>query len=89
MLPDGQIFYGMMCYENGGTVDDLLVYKVNDEEYFLVINASNIDKDVAWILQNAEGFDVRIEDQSPYYGEVAIQVPLRQRQPWRIFSALL
>ena len=33
--PDGQIFYGMMCYENGGTVDDLLVYKVNDEEYFL------------------------------------------------------
>lgn len=73
--PDGQIFYGMMCYENGGTVDDLLVYKVNDQEYFLVINASNIDKDVAWIRQNAEGFDVRIEDQSPYYGEVAVQGP--------------
>lgn len=73
--PDGQIYYGMMCYENGGTVDDLLVYKVNDEEYFLVINASNIEKDVAWILQNAEGFDVKIEDQSPYYGEVAIQGP--------------
>ena len=73
--PDGQIFYGMMCYENGGTVDDLLVYKVNDEEYFLVINASNIDKDVAWIEQNAEGFDVKIENQSPYYGEVAIQGP--------------
>ncbi len=73
--PDGQIFYGMMCYENGGTVDDLLVYKVNDQEYFLVINASNIDKDVAWIRQNAEGFDVKIEDQSPYYGEVAVQGP--------------
>lgn len=73
--PDGQIFYGMMCYENGGTVDDLLVYKVNDEEYFLVINASNIDKDVAWIRKNAEGFNVKIEDQSPYYGEVAIQGP--------------
>ncbi len=73
--PDGQIFYGMMCYENGGTVDDLLVYKVNDEEYFLVINASNIAKDVEWIRQNAEGFDVKIEDQSPYYGEVAIQGP--------------
>ena len=42
--PDGQIFYGMMCLENGGTVDDLLVYKVNDNEFFLVINASNIDK---------------------------------------------
>ncbi len=73
--PDGQIFYGMMCYENGGTVDDLLVYKVNDQEYFLVINASNIDKDVAWIRQNAEGFDVKVEDQSPYYAEVAVQGP--------------
>lgn len=73
--PDGQIFYGMMCYENGGVVDDLLVYKVNDQEYFLVINASNIDKDVAWIMKNAEGFDVEITDESPVYGEVAIQGP--------------
>ena len=73
--PDGQIFYGMMCYDNGGTVDDLLVYKVNDDEYFLVINASNIAKDVEWIKSHAEGYDVEIEDQSPYYGEVAIQGP--------------
>lgn len=72
---DGQIFYGMMCYENGGTVDDLLVYKVNDSEYFLVINASNIDKDVKWIFDNAEGFDVKIENESPYYGELAVQGP--------------
>jgi aminomethyltransferase len=73
--PDGQIFYGMMCYENGGTVDDLLVYKVNDEEYFLVINAANIDKDVDWIMKNAEGFDVKITNESSYYGEVAVQGP--------------
>lgn len=73
--PDGQIFYGMMCYENGTTVDDLLVYKVNDEEYFLVINAANIDKDVAWIKKNAEGYDVTVEDESPKYGEVALQGP--------------
>lgn len=73
--PDGQIFYGMMCYENGGTVDDLLVYKVHDDEYFLVINAANIDKDVAWIMKNAEGFDCVVTDESPKYGEVAIQGP--------------
>lgn len=73
--PDGQIFYGMMCYENGGTVDDLLVYKVTDYEYFLVINASNIAKDVAWIEKNAEGFDVKVENLSDYYGEVAVQGP--------------
>ena len=52
-----------------------LVYKVSDDEYFLVINASNIAKDVDWILKNSEGFDVEIIDQSPYYGEVAIQGP--------------
>lgn len=73
--PDGQIFYGMMCRENGGVVDDLLVYKVNDEEYFLVINASNIAKDVAWIEQNAAGFNVTIKNESDYYGEVAVQGP--------------
>lgn len=76
---DYQIFYGMMCYENGGTVDDLLVYKVNDNEFFLVINAANIDKDVDWIMQNAEGFDVEIADESLYYGEVAVQVRKRKR----------
>lgn len=73
--PDGQIFYGMMCYENGGTVDDLLVYKVNDNEYFLVINASNIAKDFAWIKKNAEGYNVDVVNESEYYGEVAIQGP--------------
>lgn len=73
--PDGQIFYGMMCHENGGTVDDLLVYKVNDNEYFLVINASNIAKDVKWIMENADNFNVNIEDESLYYGELAVQGP--------------
>lgn len=73
--PDGQIYYGMMCYENGTTVDDLLVYKVSDTEYFLVINASNIAKDVDWIMRNSEGFDVQITNQSDYYGEVAVQGP--------------
>lgn len=44
--PIGQIYYGMMCYPNGGTVDDLLVYKMGEQDFFLVINAANIDKDV-------------------------------------------
>lgn len=84
--PDGQIFYGMMCYENGGTVDDLLVYKVNDNEYFLVINAANIDKDVDWIKSNAEGYDVTITDESPYYGEVAVQGPKAEETLERIMG---
>lgn len=73
--PDGQCFYGMMLNEAGGVVDDLLVYKINVNNYFLVINASNIDKDVAWIEKNAEGFDVTVTNLSDSLGELAVQGP--------------
>lgn len=73
--PDGKIFYGMMCHHSGGVVDDLLVYKMGENRYFLVINASNIDKDVAWITEQAKNFDVVVENQSEKYGEVAVQGP--------------
>ena len=73
--PDGKIFYGMMCHPTGGVVDDLLVYKMESNRFFLVINASNIDKDVAWIMQHAKDFDVVVENQSEKYGEVAVQGP--------------
>ena len=43
-LPDGKVVYGMMLHPDGGVVDDLLVYKRADNDFFLVINASNIDK---------------------------------------------
>ena len=59
--PVGKIYYGMMLHENGGTVDDLLVYKMADDKFFLVINAANIDKDYAWIEAQAKAFDVRYE----------------------------
>ena len=71
----GKILYGMMCYEDGGVVDDLLVYKMADQRFFLVINAANIDKDWAWIQQQANGYDVQLEHQSDLYGELAIQGP--------------
>ena len=73
--PDGKIYYGMMCHPTGGVVDDLLVYKMAHQRYFLVINASNIDKDVAWITGHAKDFDVTVENQSEKYGEVAVQGP--------------
>ena len=73
--PVGKIFYGMMLHPNGGTIDDLLVYKMGDEKFFLVINAANIDKDYAWISKQAEAFDVTAENQSDYYGQLAVQGP--------------
>lgn len=78
-MPDGKILYGMMLHPDGGTVDDLLVYKRGDNDFFLVINAANIDKDVAWIEKNAEGFDVTIDHQSDRWGELAVQGPDAER----------
>lgn len=74
-MPTGKILYGMMCYEDGGVVDDLLVYKMDNQRFFLVINAANIDKDWAWIQEQAKGYQVQLEHQSEQYGELAIQGP--------------
>lgn len=71
----GQILYGMMCYDNGGTVDDLLVYKMAVNDFFLVINAANIDKDWQWMQENAKGFDIELVNRSEDYGQVAVQGP--------------
>ena len=73
--PNGKIFYGMMCYPNGGTVDDLLVYRMGENDFFLVINAANIDKDVAWMQEHIDGFDICLDHQSDYYGQIAVQGP--------------
>lgn len=74
-LTDGAIQYGMMLYDDGGTVDDLLVYRQAPQRFLLVINASNIDKDVAWIMSHTDGFDVRVNNVSDIWAEIAIQGP--------------
>ncbi|MBP5339878.1 MAG: glycine cleavage system aminomethyltransferase GcvT [Prevotella sp.] len=74
-MPVGKILYGMMCYENGGTVDDLLVYKMGENDFFLVINAANIDKDWAWMQEQVKGFDIDLQNCSDSYGQIAIQGP--------------
>ena len=68
----GKILYGMMLYADGGTVDDLLVYKMGDNDFFIVINAANIDKDWAWMTENAKGFDIDMRNVSDYYGQLAV-----------------
>lgn len=75
-LEAGRILYGMMLYPTGGVVDDLLVYKeFAPDSFLLVVNASNIDKDYAWMLDNAAGYDVRIDNRSEEWGQIAVQGP--------------
>ena len=71
----GQILYGMMLYDNGGTVDDLLVYKMAENDFFLVINAANIDKDWEWMQKQAESFNIELLNRSEDYGQIAVQGP--------------
>ena len=71
----GQILYGMMLYDNGGTVDDLLVYKMAENDFFLVVNAANIDKDWEWMQKQSEGFNIELLNRSEDYGQIAVQGP--------------
>ena len=73
--PVGKIYYGMMCYEDGGTVDDLLVYKMGENDFFLVINAANINKDWDWMTRQAADFEIELENRSDFYGQIAVQGP--------------
>lgn len=72
----GKVLYGMMCYPDGGTVDDLLVYREFEKDHFLlVVNAANIDKDFAWIQEQVKGFDCTVRNESPVWGQIAVQGP--------------
>ncbi|MCB8814045.1 glycine cleavage system aminomethyltransferase GcvT [Desulfosporosinus shakirovi] len=77
-LEDGKILYSPMCYPNGGIVDDLLVYRYNSQHFFIVVNASNADKDYAWITEQAKNFNVIAENLSEQYAQLALQGPMAE-----------
>jgi len=70
----GQAQYSAMCYESGGVVDDLIVYRFEDR-WMLVVNAANLEKDLAWIRGHADGLDVEITDASDRTALLALQGP--------------
>ena len=75
-LVDGQAHYSTLTNENGGVVDDLLVYRFNDEKLLLVVNASTTDKDWDWITSHkGEDDDVALTNASVSYCQIAIQGP--------------
>ena len=83
----GKVLYGMMCHENGGVVDDLLVYREFEPDHFLlVVNAANIDKDYQWICSQTEGFDVKVVNESDSWGQIAVQGPDSERIVTEILS---
>ncbi len=76
LLFDGKIQYSCLPNGKGGIVDDLLVYRISEEFYFLVINAANIDKDWAWIQEQNKKIGAEIANVSDDFSQLAIQGPL-------------
>ena len=87
-LIPGRVQYSAMCYENGGIVDDLLVYKISSTEFMLVVNASNISKDFEWMLKN-NTFGVEIKNLSDEYSLLAVQGPKSKEVIQKLYNNTL
>ena len=78
-MTDNQTMYALLCYPDGGVVDDLLVYKYGPEEYLLVVNAANTEKDFKWMIDNKKDFNIILENISDQIGLVALQGPKAEK----------
>jgi aminomethyltransferase len=78
-LAIGQALYTQLCLPNGNTIDDMLIYHLADNHYMLVVNAGNIDKDFAWVAEQAKKFKhVQVMNQSDTTALIALQGPEAQ-----------
>lgn len=74
----GAAQYSVMCYEDGGIVDDLITYRLDEELYLLCVNAANIEKDYEWMLSHVEG-EVTVTNKSNEFAQIALQGPLAEK----------
>ena len=74
-LYDSKAVYCQLPNKNGGLIDDLIIYKLEDNKYLLIVNASRIDEDVNWLIRNSMDYDVYIDNQSHNYSLLAVQGP--------------
>lgn len=78
-MPDGRVRYSPMCGHDGGVIDDLLVCREKEGSYLIVVNASNTEKDFAWMREQLAGFDAELTDVSADYALLALQGPASER----------
>lgn len=78
-LASGQALYTQLCKPDAGVIDDLLIYHLSDDDYMLVVNAGNIDRDYAWVEQQSKNFpNLQLANQSDTTALLALQGPLAQ-----------
>src|ERR1700722_7718102 len=85
----GQAHYSAMLYPEGTFVDDVIVHRLGEDDYLLVINAGTREKDVSWVRENTKGFDCVVEDLSDSYTQLAIQGPHAQELLQKLTDANL
>jgi aminomethyltransferase len=78
-MPPGRARYTMICAENGGVLDDLIIYRLADDDYLIVANAANTQVVHDALAQRADGHDARVSDQTADYALIAIQGPATTR----------
>ncbi len=86
LIKTGSAQYSAMCYENGGTVDDLLIYKLAEDHYLLCVNASNIEKDFQWLNEHVTGEEVKLVNLSEKMAQLALQGPMAERVLQKLLS---
>jgi aminomethyltransferase len=74
-LEDGRAQYNGLLYPTAGFVDDILIYRMSGDDYFVVVNAANTDKDYDWLVECAKGLDVNVKNASAEYAQLALQGP--------------
>ena len=71
--------YTIMCYPDGGCVDDLIIYRISHEEFLICLNASNATKDIAWMKSQVGNWSVEIIDECTQWAQLALQGPLAEK----------
>ena len=74
-LVDLKAVYCQLTNKNGGIIDDLIIYKLEDKKYLIIANASRIDEDLNWMVRNKPGFEVSVVNESHNYSLLAVQGP--------------
>ena len=87
-LPVGKAIYSPICNKNGGILDDLIVYKLDDQKALICVNAANIDQDWDWAKSQSSSFDVNIENLSDEYSLIALQGPESEKILISVFPEL-
>src|SRR5215469_7107642 len=88
-LAIGQAQYSAMLYPNGTFVDDVIVHRLGEDDYLLVINAGTREKDINWLQENTRGIDCQVEDLSDAYTQLAIQGPRAAETLQKVMDAKL